>query len=236
MRYMAILPVPAIIPVAAALLLGFASTACCRQPSTKVRFVNCLASDLLLDVTAQETTLDKKPRKIAKLAAYTVTTRLKRFKHPGQVEWKVSSGTQPVETATLAIPPGMNTAVFGMHSVGTKSMDLAMLTWDPEQLEKSGLISIVNAIPDAGQIDVHLVAAEGAIMGDFVIPYQGNYNGRWSQAVDLELRDHATNQLLLQTTINPVPRENQMLIMMGTVFAGDSYPVVSRVITNKTKK
>lgn len=91
--------------LAAVAILGASAAGQAKDPPTRVRFISTYCSDVLLDATFQEPTLDTKPRRLARQTAYSQTTPLRKVKHPGQLEINVSSAGQPLASGTVPVRP-----------------------------------------------------------------------------------------------------------------------------------
>lgn len=219
---------------AALAIIAATAPAQAKTPPTRVRFVNTVASSSLYDATLQNMTLDTKPRRLAKQTGYTQTTPLRKVKNPGSLEIAVTDTGAPVVSGTVSVPAGNNTAVMAIQQLGNSNLDLVPMSWTDEFVASTGLVTVVNAMPDVAQVDLHFTSKLGSF--DYAIPHASYYSGRWSPVLHVTLTDHSNAQVLAELDVTPQPKDNQMVILAGTAYGADDYPVVVRVINRKSKK
>lgn len=209
-----------------------------RPKPPKVRFVNAFGSSDAFTVTAQELTLDRKAKTIARNLLYTQAGKLTKLKNAGSITFTVLNGTQPFTSDTLSISTDVYAAVFGVLRPGTSLMDLFTFEWNPvfANPKETGLLTVIHAIPDVAQIDMHLTRP--SITLDTTIDYKSNYSGLWTTNVPLhiQLSEHGTASVLYETDVSVIGGQNNMLVVTGTAFGADSFPIVGRVILDKSKK
>jgi hypothetical protein len=119
--------------------------------------------------------------------------------------------------------------------------DLQVYTWsdeipptnlDPPQVQ----LMIINAVTDRPNLDVTLNLP--VPLNSFNLGYKTKAEGNVEPGTyALNVVDPATPEILLYSAdITIVPKQRNLLVLMGTVDDGDAYPISSRLITGKTKR